>query len=102
MVDNYNRYKINSYIVKKHPDNGGQIHYSMYWFKEMKTNYDDIIHIVEVNEMLDYIAYKYYNDERLWWIIAEFNNIKMPLDIYPRQVLRFPSYKRIINEILVK
>ena len=33
------------------------------------------LHIVVYGEMLDMIAYKYYGDESLWYIIADVNEI---------------------------
>jgi len=41
---------------------------------------------------LDLIADRYYNNERLWWFIAAFNNIIDPVaDMYPGQTLKIPS-----------
>lgn len=44
----------------------------------------------EVNR-LDLIAYQYYNNARLWWIIALANNIKNPLILEVGDLLRVPS-----------
>jgi hypothetical protein len=33
---------------------------------------------VTLTTMLDKVAYKYYGDESLWWVVAIFNNIVDP------------------------
>jgi hypothetical protein len=47
---------------------------------------------VSDNDYLDQIAYRYYNDVSLWWIIAVANNLgkgKLSLDI--NKQLRIPT-----------
>lgn len=40
---------------------------------------------------LDLLADRYYNNEKLWWFIAAFNNIIDPVsEMYPGQVLKVP------------
>lgn len=34
----------------------------------------DIYVITTIGDRLDYLAYRYYNDSELWWIIAAANN----------------------------
>ena len=36
---------------------------------------DDIYVATETGDRLDTLAYQYYNDSSLWWIIASANNI---------------------------
>ncbi len=52
------------------------------------------------NKRLDLIAYQYYGDVRLWWIIAEFNNIGNPLEIKSGTILRIPTYERVQMEVI--
>jgi len=52
----------------------------------------DIYITVSDNDYLDQIAYRYYNDVSLWWIIAVANNLgkgKLSLDI--NKQLRIPT-----------
>jgi len=54
----------------------------------------DTIHTVTSSEVcrLDLIAYKYYNNALLWWVIAQANNIKDPFnDVVLGMQLRIPN-----------
>lgn len=50
-----------------------------------------IEHVVEGEEQLDTLAERYYRDERLWWLIADVNEILFPLDIPVGTVLIVPD-----------
>ena len=52
---------------------------------------DAVEHTVEGEETLDSIAALYYNDERLWWLIADVNDILFGFDIEPGDVLVIPD-----------
>ena len=39
---------------------------------------DDVYIITTVGDRLDLLAKKYYNDEKLWYIIANTNNLNVP------------------------
>lgn len=50
-------------------------------------------HIVKGYEVgcLDLLAYNYYKNEKLWWVIAGVNNLINPFrDMFPGQVLYVP------------
>jgi hypothetical protein len=49
------------------------------------------IHRARAGEMLDFLAYLYYKDERLWWLIAEVNDIYFMHDVYAGQELFIPD-----------
>jgi hypothetical protein len=52
----------------------------------------DIYITASETESLDTLAFKYYNDSTLWWIIANINNIgKGRLSIEPGLQLRIPT-----------
>ena len=52
----------------------------------------DVIVISQDGDYLDTLAYKYYNDPTLWWIIALANNLgKGRLSVPPGLQLRIPS-----------
>lgn len=48
---------------------------------------------------LDQIALKFYGDPTLWWLIADFNNIRDPRIIEDGRTLRLPSFSRFLLEI---
>ena len=52
------------------------------------------------SKRIDLIAWKYYRDVRLWWVIAEFNNISNPLEIPSGTVLRIPAYERVQMKVI--
>lgn len=56
---------------------------------------DDILHVWKDGEYLDLIAYAYYGDAALWWVIADFNELPDPRVIVTGQRLRLPSLRRL-------
>lgn len=58
----------------------------------MERSIDDIYIIGMQGDRLDNLAYKYYNDAKLWWIIARANNIgKGNLSVPIGAQIRIPS-----------
>jgi hypothetical protein len=58
----------------------------------MERSIDDIYIIGMQGDRLDNLAYKYYNDANLWWIIARANNIgKGSLSVPISAQIRIPS-----------
>ena len=58
----------------------------------MERSVDDIYIIGMQGDRLDNLAYKYYNDANLWWIIARANNIgKGSLSVPTGEQIRIPS-----------
>jgi len=52
----------------------------------------DTIYITGDTDYLDYMAYKFYNDASLWWIIAMANNLGTGrLSVKPGLQLRIPN-----------
>lgn len=65
----------------------------------------DLRYVVEnkYEGRLDLIAYAFYGDPKLWWIIGQFNNILDPItEIVPGAVLIIPIKDRVISEFLNK
>ncbi len=69
---------------------------------KLKESSSDLFHVVTDKDThrIDLISWKYYHDVRLWWIIAEVNNIANPLEIPAGTILRIPDYKRIQMKVL--
>ena len=51
---------------------------------------DNFIYSVE-GDRLDSLAFKYYGDNTLWWIIAKANGIRGKIALTPSEVLRIPG-----------
>lgn len=67
----------------------------------VRSNSDDIEHVWMQGDRLDILAQKYYGDARLWWIIAEYNNIMHFFEeIEYGRVLILPSLTRVVLNIL--
>lgn len=76
---------------------GKRVYKSTIYPKVMPSNTDVII-ISNEGDFLDSLAYKYYGDPTLYWIIANVNNIgKGRFSIQPGTSLRIPTN---INEII--
>ena len=60
---------------------------------------DDIYVATETTDRLDTLAYDYYKDASLWWIIAAANNIhNAPYGLKDGTILRIPqNYIEILN-----
>lgn len=57
----------------------------------------DQVHQISVGEegRLDLIAYQYYKNPTLWWVIAYFNNIIDPFEVPAGTVLKIPSKESV-------
>ena len=61
---------------------------------------DDVYVMTEMGDRLDTLAFQYYQDPTLWWIIASANNIHdAPLGFPEATVLRIPlNYIEIVSD----
>ena len=66
-----NRYDENT-VVK---DDSGKRYYESSLLPEIKVTDDDDYIVVAQQKRLDSIAYDYYEDASLWWVIALANNL---------------------------
>lgn len=64
---------------------------------DIRESTNDFVHEVSLGEegRLDLIAYRYYKNPTLWWVIAYFNNILDPFEIPAGMVLKIPSKESI-------
>ena len=61
---------------------------------------DDLQHTVSGPDRLDTIAYKFYGDPMLWWVIAAVNDLeRVPTDLNTGQVLRIPSPGYVLEHL---
>lgn len=79
--------------------NDGRIVYRSKIYPEIPLRDDDIYVASETGDRLDTLAFQYYEDASLWWIIASANNIHTaPLGLVDGTILRIPqNYIQIIN-----
>lgn len=95
------RYSLNRPLNFITEYNGEQV-YSIPYFTSIEQEQGDVYESVTNNVRIDLIANKYYNDPKLWWIIAMVNNISNPLSIEYGTVLRIPSYSSLIKNGVIK
>ena len=57
-------------------DKSGIRAYQTTYYPEIKISDSDVFVLPKEGERLDSLAYKYYGDVSLWWIIAKANGIK--------------------------
>lgn len=86
--------------TKQHPRFDGKRVYRTTQYPTISPSDNDTIVISDQGDFLDSLAYKYYGDPTLWWIIALANNIgKGRMSIEGGLQLRIPvDVNRILSE----
>ncbi len=60
---------------------------------------DDTYVVASETDYLDSMAYKFYNDSTLWWVIAQANGVKATLKAPTGKQLRIPrNIERIVQQ----
>lgn len=73
------------------------------WRRPSTEEYsNDVFHTVSAGEenRLFLIAYKYYKDPSLWWVIALHNQIIHPFEVPAGTALRIPSLAVVFSDII--
>lgn len=61
-------------------------------YPKIESHETDVIYITNETDYLDSLAYKFYKDSRLWWVIALANNLgNGRLSVAPGLQLRIPD-----------
>ena len=82
------RYKYNKI---KNTNDGRRVYRSKI-YPQIPLRDDDIYVATETGDRLDTLAYQYYEDSSLWWIIASANNIhNAPFGLKDGTILRIPQ-----------
>ncbi len=67
---------------------------------EIVVQGDDQQYIVQQNDRIDRLAYKFYGDPVLWWVLAAANDLELvPTALYGGQVLRVPAPRYVLQEL---
>tara|TARA_B110000503_G_scaffold10691_1_gene14594 strand:- start:3110 stop:3406 length:297 start_codon:yes stop_codon:yes gene_type:complete len=78
--------------------NDGRRVYRSKIYAQIPLSDNDIYVATETGDRLDSLAYQYYKDASLWWIIASANNIhNAPLGLIDGTILRIPQNYIEIN-----
>ncbi len=78
-------------IVLKTPQ--GKPYFKSKFYPNIPLSKNDIYIITSAEDRLDSLAYTYYNDSEMWWIIAAANNNKTGASLFPKPgtQLRIPT-----------
>ena len=88
-----NRYATTKIKLDK---SGIRVYGTTYYPEILISDGDQFIYPIE-GDRLDSLAYKYYGDTTLWWVIASANNLgKGTFTIAPGRLIRLP-YNREFN-----
>lgn len=64
---------------------------------------DDLRHETTDGERIDQLAFKYYGDPILWWVIAVANNMEdLPTELNGRMTLRIPSPRFVLQQLFAQ
>lgn len=62
---------------------------------------DDLYATAGVGDSLQLIAWRLYGDAKLWWVLADFNDVVDPFTpVAAGARLRAPSQRRLLMEVL--
>ena len=72
--------------------NDGRVVYRSKIYPQIPLRDDDMYVASETGDRLDTLAFQYYEDASLWWIIASANNIhNAPFGLKDGTILRIPQ-----------
>ncbi len=61
---------------------------------------DDLSYVVSDGDRLDVLAYRFYGDAVLWWVIAAANEFQLPVsEMFSGRTLRIPSPQYVTQEL---
>lgn len=60
-------------------------------YPKIPVGFNDVYIVASESDFLDSLAYKFYNDSTLWWVIAQANGIKATLKAPTGQQIRIPK-----------
>ena len=63
--------------------------YKTTYYKEVPEKNTDTYIISQAGDRLDSLAYRFYNNPKLWWFIARVNHLKT-MNVSPGTELRIP------------
>lgn len=70
--------------------------YKTMLFPEIEKDIEDIYIRTLASDRMDSIAFSYYDDVTLWWVIAQANNIgKGTMQVEPGTILQIPNPSRL-------
>ena len=94
------RYENNKTEVTKRFNGRRKVAYKTTIFPKFERHETDIYIQAREGDRLDNLAYVYYRDVKLWWVIAQANHIgKGSMHVKPAQLLRIPHLDRVFEKL---
>jgi len=67
---------------------------------DMEPQKDDLLYQVDEFDRFETLAYKFYGDHRLWWVIARRNKmLDVPTNLQTGQVIVIPSRDFVMSRM---
>lgn len=82
---------------------GGNLEFSIRVPFPQQSRADDMFYVTQPGDRLTKLAFQFYNDVRLWWVIYDLNAdliLGHPLDMPLGVTLRIPSRQAVETELL--
>lgn len=97
-VNNYSRLKFADLVTV-----GGYEFWNPVFVDEIIPQDDDTSYTVNSNDRIDRLAFTFYGDPILWWVIACANNLELlPSALSEGMVLRIPSSRYVTQELMLR
>tara|TARA_B100000035_G_scaffold284076_1_gene266729 strand:- start:720 stop:1013 length:294 start_codon:yes stop_codon:yes gene_type:complete len=77
--------------TRKKRDKDGKVVYGTTYYPEISVEDSDVFIRTVFGARLDNLAYQYYGDVSLWWIIAKANGIRGKVGLEAGTLLRIPG-----------
>lgn len=64
---------------------------------------DDVVYTVKGHDRIDLLAYNFYSDPILWWVIAAANDMELlPSELNEGDILKIPSPRYVLQVLFRK
>lgn len=86
-IQQYSRLRFSNLV-----ESDGYTYWDLFFPPTISVQTDDIQYTVDSSDRPDLLAYRFYGDPVLWWVIAVANDMDiLPTDLKPGAIIRIPS-----------
>ncbi len=81
-------------------ETGGVTYWDTLELPDLPVQSDDLQYTVRSTDRIDLLAFRFYGDSLLWWVIAEANDFEiLPTDLFASDVIRIPSPRFVLQAL---
>lgn len=96
----YSRLNFAKWSADVDEDQNGFDFFELTEYPDLPEQPDDIDYLVKTTDRIDLLAYKFYGDPVLWWVISIANDFELlPNDLVDGETIRIPSPRFVQNEL---